>query len=92
MPVVEMVYGIGIPALITGLLQIAVGAGLPKKISPVLSVVIGLVLAFILQGELKVTFAQSVLVGLYWGLVSVGLYSGTKNVLEYYKNGNGVTK
>lgn len=89
MPVVEMMYGVGVPALITGLLQVAVTAGLPKKISPLLSVLIGLVLAFVLQGELNVTFGQNVLVGLYWGLVPVGMYSGTKNVLEHYKNGNG---
>ncbi len=92
MPVVEMVYGVGIPALITGLIQVAIGAGLPKKLSPVFSVVIGLALALLLQGELKVDLAQSVLVGLYWGLAPVGLYSGTKNVVEHYKNGNGVSK
>lgn len=84
MQVPDMVFGIGIPGVIIGLMSVLKAAGLPSRLVPLTSLVIGMFLAIMLRGSLNMEMAQAVLLGLYWGLTPVGAYSGTKNVVQHF--------
>ena len=66
--------------LITGLISVATGVGVPKKFNPLLALVFGVL------GGIFYLFPESpkdgILYGLVFGLSSVGLYSGAKNVKQ----------
>lgn len=72
--------GILIVPLIIGLLEVAKKSGLNKKTIPILSLIIGLIAGIFLfsNGDILTGVVQ----GLYMGLSSVGLYSGTKNTIN----------
>lgn len=73
-------FGIVLVPLILGLVEVFKGLGLPKKFSPILSLVFG-----ILAGIFYVhpdDLMAGVLVGIALGLSAVGLYSGSKNMIE----------
>jgi hypothetical protein len=71
--------------LITGLVTVATGLGMAKKFNPVLSIVLGIL------GGVFYLFPESpkdgILYGIAFGLSSVGLYSGAKNIKEGVKHG-----
>ena len=75
--------GISIIAIIMALNELLKGLGVNEKYIPIFSVIFGLVAGMLLFsiGNIK----EGVVLGLYIGLSAVGLYSGTKNVVEGIK-------
>ena len=67
-------------SIIIGLLQIAKKLGLPEKYCPIVAVVLGIVLAILYVGATDIK--KAILVGIWIGLASVGLYSGFKNTVQ----------
>lgn len=67
-------------AIIVGLGEVAKGLGLSDKYVPILSLFLGLVggILFLFPGDLS----SGIIMGLIMGLSAVGLYSGSKNVIE----------
>ncbi len=84
MQVPDVVFGIGIPGVIIGLMSVLKMAGLPSRLVPLASLVVGMFLAIMLRGSMGMEMTQALLTGLYWGLTPVGAYSGTKNVVQHF--------
>src|SRR5699024_11568272 len=63
-----------------GLIEVAKIGGLPKRFAPVLAIVLG-ILAGVIYLEPE-SMKGGVLKGIAIGLASVGLYSGTRNVIR----------
>lgn len=81
----EEVYGIALIPLIVGLVDLIKKVGLPEKLAPLVSVGIGVGLVFAYGlTEAGWNILQCATVGLALGLAPVGLYSGTKNVSQYF--------
>lgn len=74
------VYGVAIIPVIVGLIEVAKVGGLPKRFAPILAVILG-ILAGIVYLEPD-NIKGGVLKGIAIGLASVGLYSGTRNVIS----------
>ena len=71
--------GIAIMPLVIGLLEVLKKIGVNEKYIPVFSLVLGLVFGmFFIGGDIQ----EGILQGIYIGLSAVGLFSGTKNVVE----------
>jgi len=64
--------------LIVGLVQAARLIGLPTKYAPILAIVLGVIMSVVYLGNNSIK--NGILIGLWLGLGSVGLYSGFKNV------------
>lgn len=74
------VYGVAIIPVIVGLIEVAKIGGLPKRYAPILAVVLGLLAGIVyLEPE---SIKGGILQGVAVGLASVGLYSGTRNVMK----------
>lgn len=67
-------------AVIIGLTQVAKMAGLPSKYAPLLAIIFG-VLGTLSLSLFSVT-ANTIIAGLVVGLMSMGLYSGTKTTIS----------
>lgn len=74
------VYGIMLIPIVLGGVEIAKNAGLPQRFCPIAALTLGILLGgiYLSDGNLK----QGVLKGIYIGLSSVGMYSGTKNMMR----------
>lgn len=74
------IYGVAIIPVIVGLIEVAKRAGLPKRFSPILAIALGILagIVYLESGSIK----EGVLKGIAIGLASVGLYSGTRNVIR----------
>lgn len=72
-----------IVAVITGLVKVVNSLGVPKKYSPIIALVLGVLggVFYLHPGHLL----DGILYGAVLGLSSVGLYSGTKNLIEAKK-------
>lgn len=84
-----MASGPVIVAVITAVVQILRGFGLRSKYAPVVAALLGLLAAYAYDAnyDMKWESFQMVLTGLTWGLTSVGLYSGFKNVSQGVSQG-----
>ena len=73
-----VMYGIGIPAVIMGLVQIAKVIGVEKKYTYLLSLFLGVFFAvgYVLYGDYPVFEAN--VVGLVLGLAAMGMYDTVK--------------
>ncbi|GIN93293.1 hypothetical protein J22TS1_43440 [Siminovitchia terrae] len=80
------VYDVALIPVIVGLIQLAKGLGLPTKFSPILGIILGIVAGsiFVYPNDIK----GGILGGIMIGLSTTGLYSGTKNTVEFIKNDN----
>ena len=77
-------YGI-LAAAVIGLVEVAKMMGVPKKFAPIISVILGLgfsLLEFVANPDLVSTIVGGIIIG----LSAVGLYSGTKNVIEGFRD------
>lgn len=77
----ELTYvGIPVVALVIGILEIFKRTGLNPKYIPLTSLILGIPTGVLLfsEGDLK----KGVVIGVFIGLSSIGLYSGTKNTVE----------
>lgn len=66
--------------VIVGLVEIIKRSGVPDRYAPIVSIILGIV-----AGVLYLTpedYLYGVLQGIILGLSSVGLYSGTKNLVQ----------
>lgn len=83
---IQLIGNISAVAIIIGIIQALKNFGLDTKMAPVVAIILGLAISFGLSyyGETKAF--EAVVMGLAIGLSSVGLYSGSKNVAEKYKN------
>ncbi len=72
-------YGIMLIPIILGGVEVLKNIGLSKRFCPLAAVTLGIILGAIYlgEGDLK----QGILKGIYIGLSSVGMYSGTKNLI-----------
>ena len=73
------VYGIMLIPIVLGGVEILKNIGLPQRFCPLAALSLGVILGgvYLANGDIK----QGVLKGVYIGLSSVGMYSGTKNVI-----------
>ncbi|NMA83250.1 MAG: hypothetical protein GX962_05235 [Epulopiscium sp.] len=71
--------GIGMIPLVIGLLEVLKKAGAKEKYIPVFSLMLGLVFGILFVGG---NIKEGIIQGIYIGLSAVGLFSGTKNVVE----------
>jgi len=68
-------------ALTTGLTEVFKRAlKLSKGVVPLIAVVLGIFLTLLLSPA-ELSYAETILLGIATGLSSIGLFSGTKNVL-----------
>lgn len=81
----QELYGIAIIPLLVGLVDLIKKIGLPDKLAPLVSLSLGLGLMFVYGlTEADWTVLQCVVTGTFLGLSTVGLYSGVKNVAQYF--------
>ncbi len=81
------IYGMALVPIIMGLIELLKRVGIPKRLTPLFAVLIGILsgLYYISPDDPK----KAVMLGIVLGLSSIGLYSGTKNTYEGFKeNGN----
>lgn len=79
MPEME-VYGIAVIPIIVGLIEAAKAGGLPKRFAPILALILGVAAGVIYLNPDSIK--GGLLQGIAAGLASVGLYSGTSNVMK----------
>ena len=82
--VIAINYGV-LVAVVIGLVEVAKRIGVPEKFAPLVSLILGLGLSF-LGFVANPDLASTIIGGIIIGLSAVGLYSGTKNVIEGIKN------
>lgn len=78
------VYGIALVPVVTGLIQLLKMSGLPKKYTPFMSLLLGVLAGYYYLAPDDPP--RAVFLGLVIGLSAVGLYSGTKNTMEGFRN------
>ena len=81
--VIAINYGV-LVAVVIGLVEVAKRIGVPEKFAPVFSVILGLGLSF-LGFVANPDLVSTIVGGIIIGLSAVGLYSGTKNIVEGIK-------
>lgn len=64
--------------LVVGLTEVSKRLGIPEKFMPLVAIVFG----FILCAIVGLNFMEVIIGGLMIGLGAVGLFSGTKNIVE----------
>jgi len=72
-------------AVVIGLVEVAKRLGMSEKFSPLLALILGLGFSF-MGFTANADLTQTIVGGIIIGLSAVGLYSGTKNVIEGIKN------
>ncbi len=72
-------------AVVIGLVEVAKKLGMSEKFAPLLALILGLGFAF-MGFTANADLIQTIVGGIIIGLSAVGLYSGTKNVIEGIKN------
>jgi len=72
-------------AVVIGLVEVAKKLGMSEKFAPLLALILGLGFAF-MGFTANADLTQTIVGGIIIGLSAVGLYSGTKNVIEGIKN------
>lgn len=84
---IQLIGSISAVAIIIGVIEALKKFNLDPKMAPVVAIILGLAVSFGLSyyGETKAF--EAIVTGLAIGLSSVGLYSGSKNMTERYKNG-----
>lgn len=71
--------------IIMSIVQMAKGLGMPRKFSSLVAVIVGAILGvFFVEPH---CFRTGLLKGIVYGLTASGLYSGTKNTVEQFRNG-----
>lgn len=86
---IELIGGISAVVIIIGLIEVVkTVCGLDSKLAPVLAIVLGLAASFGLAYYSDTVAFEAVVTGLAIGLSAVGLYSGSKNVAERYRDEN----
>ena len=76
----EQIY---LPALVVGLVEAAKRAfNLPTQFCPLLSVVLGVAVSFVEKGGF-LSWPETLLAGLLYGLVSAGLYDNLKKPVSF---------
>ncbi|MEW5921041.1 MAG: hypothetical protein AB1796_08915 [Bacillota bacterium] len=78
------IYGIALVPVITGMVQLLKMSGLPKKYTPFMSLLMGVLAGFYYLAPDDPP--RAVFLGVIVGLSAVGLYSGTKNTMEGFRN------
>ncbi len=81
--VIAINYGV-LVAVVIGLVEAAKRIGVPEKFAPLVSLILGLGLSF-LGFVANPDLASTIIGGIIIGLSAVGLYSGTKNIVEGIK-------
>jgi len=81
----ELVGSISAIAVILGLVQLARILGLQEKYAPLLSVGLGLLASIGYHFYSQQTWFEVIVIGLVLGLSSIGLYSGTKETIEAFR-------
>ncbi|MGI5882336.1 MAG: hypothetical protein ACOX7L_04620 [Dethiobacteria bacterium] len=78
-----VIYGMALVPIIMGLIELLKRVGIPKRYTPLFAVLIGILCGFyyIAPDDPK----KAVLLGIVLGLSSIGLYSGTKNTYEGFR-------
>lgn len=69
---------VSLVAIVMGLTEVVKRLGLPKRFVPLFSVVLGAGISMLMTGVTN----QSIIAGVVVGLVSCGLYSGTKATIK----------
>jgi len=82
--VIAINYGV-LVAVVIGLVEVAKRIGVPEKFAPLVSLILGLGLSF-LGFVANPDLASTIIGGIIIGLSAVGLYSGTKNVIEGFRD------
>lgn len=83
----ELFGGISAVFIIIGLIEAFKSVfGLDIKMAPVVAVVLGLIASFGMAYYSETKAFEAVVMGLAVGLSAVGLYSGTKNIAEKFRN------
>lgn len=81
------IYGMALVPVIMGLIELLKRVGIPKRFSPLFAILIGILCGFyyLAPDDPK----KAVFLGIVIALSSIGLYSGTKNTFEGFReNGN----
>lgn len=74
------VYGVAIIPVVVGLVEVAKIGGVPKRFAPLLALALGIVAGIVYLNPEYIK--GGVLKGIAVGLASVGLYSGTRNIVK----------
>ncbi len=80
------IYGIALVPIITGMVQLLKMSGLPKKYAPFMSLLMGILAGYYYLAPDDPP--RAIFLGIVIGLSAVGLYSGTKNTMEGFRNTN----
>lgn len=70
--------------IIISIVELAKGLGLPKKYSALLAVGTGVLIGIVYLHPMDIKFG--IFDGVVFGLSAAGLYSGTKNTFEQFRN------
>ncbi|MDF2879270.1 MAG: hypothetical protein K0S30_2366 [Clostridia bacterium] len=73
-------YGIMLIPVILGIVEVLKNIGLPQRFCPIAALGLGVLLGtiYLSEGDYK----RGILMGIYMGLSSVGMYSGAKNIIK----------
>lgn len=82
----ELVAGGSASLVILGLIQVFKSFGMGKKYSPIVAIFLGLVFSFALAYFGENVNYEAAIKGLITGLSAVGIFSGTKNIIEAIPN------
>ncbi|RJX24740.1 MAG: hypothetical protein C4554_08345 [Dethiobacter sp.] len=82
---VELIGGVSAIAIILGLVQLARMLGLSEKYASLLTVALGLLASVGYHFYSDQMWYESVIVGLVLGLSAIGLYTGTKETIESFR-------
>jgi L-cystine uptake protein TcyP (sodium:dicarboxylate symporter family) len=74
--------------IIISIVELIKGLGLPKKFSALFAVAIGVIIGIFYLHPLDIKLG--IFEGTVYGLTAAGLYSGTKNVFQQFRNNKSV--
>lgn len=77
-------HDVSIIGIVMFLVWVGNQAGLPRKFSPLVAIILGIGFAFFYLSPGN--FSRALIQGIFIASSAVGFHSGTKNMVEYFRN------
>lgn len=84
----ELIGGVSAVLVISGLVGIGKKLGLPEKYVPILAIVLGLLASFTYLFYRQQCWYEALIMGLFLGLSSLGLNTGTRETVQALRFNN----
>jgi Flp pilus assembly protein protease CpaA len=81
----ELIGGVSALVVISGLVHIGKMLGFPEKYVPVLTLILGLLASFAYYFYRNQIWYETLIMGLFLGLSSLGLNAGTKETVQAFR-------